>query len=113
MTPEESAKLLQQELARLQAKEEELEKTRKALQQEFSQANDPDEVANVARNAIREIMPDAVMQMKTLVNFAESESVRASLARFIIATGLDKNKFEDGSNSDLKDLLKQLSANDS
>lgn len=112
MTPEESAKILQEEMARLRAKEEELDNTRKALQSEFAAANDPDKVANAARNAIRDIMPDAVIQMKTLVNYAESESVRASLAKFIIATGLDKTKFEDGSSSDLKDLLAQLTAND-
>lgn len=109
MTPEESAKILQEEIARLRAREEETERTRKALLEEFSKANDPDEVANVARNAIRDLMADAVLQMGFLINHAESESVRASLSKFVVATGLDKNKFEDQSSSDLRELLKQLS----
>jgi hypothetical protein len=112
MTPEDSARILQEELARLAKKEDELDKTRKALQSEFAKATNPDDIANVDRNAIRDIMPDAVMQLKTLINYAESESVRASLSKFVIATGLDKSKIEDGSSSDLNELLKQLAAND-
>lgn len=112
MTPEDSARILQEELARLKKKEDDLDNTRQALQQEFAKATNPDDIANVARNAIRDIMPDAVMQLKTLINYAESESVRASLSKFVIATGLDKSKIEDASSSDLNRLLEQLAQND-
>lgn len=112
MAPEDHAKLLQEELARIRAREEELERTRKALAEEFADANDPDAIAKVARNAIKRIMPKAITQMEQLIEYAESESVRASLARFVIAAGLDKTKFEDSSSSELKELLKQLAAND-
>jgi|ERR1043166_4664172 hypothetical protein len=110
MDPRDSAKLLQEELARVNKERDDLEKARKALQEEFAQASDHGDVVKKARNAIRDLMPDAIMQMHTLLKTAESESVRASLARFIVATGLDKQKFEDDSQTELKELIKELSS---
>lgn len=109
MSPEDSANILKQEIERLRTRERELEDSRKALQQEFAKANDPESVVKTAREAIRDIIPDAVIQLKTLINHAESESVRASLSKFVISAGLDKGKFEDDSGSELKDLLAKLS----
>ena len=113
MDTEDYANSLQAEIDRLRRKEEENEKTLKALHEEFANANDPDAIAQVARKAIVDTMPQAIATMRELVEHAESESVRASLARFVVAAGLDKSKFEDSSSSDLKELLKQLAANDS
>jgi len=109
---EEIAKVMQAELERLRKKDEESTKTINALQQEFSQANDPEAITQVARKAIIDIMPVAIVQMKALIECAESESVRASLSRFVIACGLDKTKFEDSNSESLAALVKELAKND-
>jgi hypothetical protein len=111
-SPEEIAQAMQQELKRLQQKDEESTRTINALREEFANANDPEQVSQVARKAIIDIMPLAITQMRTLIEYAESESVRASLSRFVIACGLDKSKFEDSSTESLAALVKELAKND-
>jgi hypothetical protein len=114
-SPEEIGKALQQEIERLRVKEEEQQKTINALKQEFTDANtslDPEAVAKVARKAIIDIMPKAIIQLGQLIEYAESESVRAGLSKFVIACGLDKSKFEDVGTGSLAALVKELAKND-
>lgn len=106
------AKILQDEIERLRQKEAKQAETLKALQEEFADANDPEAIVIKARKAIKDLMPVAITQMGILIEHAESESVRASLSKFVVAAGLDKSKFEDDSSSTLQELLKQLANND-
>jgi len=110
MSPEESGDLLKQEIARLRAKELSQQETIEALKSEFADAVDSEAISRTARKAIRDLMPQAIVQMGMLINNAESESVRASLSRFVIAVGLDKAKIEDSDSQELRTLLKDLAS---
>lgn len=58
---------------------------KKALEQEFENADPNDPVtAEKARKHVISLVPDATTQAKHLLNHAESESIRAGLAKFII-----------------------------
>lgn len=103
---------MQAELERLRRKDEEQTRTIQSLKEEFTDANSPEAISQVARKAIIDIMPKAIIQMGLLIEYAESESVRASLSRFVIACGLDPSKFEDKGSESLAALVKELAKND-
>lgn len=109
MSPEDHGELLKAEIERLKRERDEEAKARRALIQEFSNAADADDIARKARNAIRDLMPDAIIEAQKLIKYAESESVRASLSKFVISVGLDKAKFEDDSAGELKKLFENMS----
>jgi hypothetical protein len=112
LEPEQVAALLQEELNKERNARLELERTRDALVQEFSKANTHDEVLEVAQKGIKDLLPDAILQMGHLLQHAESESVRAGLSKYITDSVLT-HKIEGEGNSEIKNLLKELANNPS
>lgn len=85
------------------------ESDRNALVEEFSTANTVDELKEKSVAAIREMLPDAIMQMHSLLLTADNESTKAGLAKFIVSVSLDRSKTGDiDSNSALAKLVAQL-----
>ena len=103
----ELGKLLEKERNRVT----ELEANNRALVAEFSKADSYEDTLKIAREAIKDILPLAITTVKSLIASADSESVRASLSKYVMDTVLS-NKLDSGSNSDVADLLKNLAKND-
>lgn len=104
MTAEEHVKVLVEEMARREAE-------KIALVAEFSKANDPEAIGNTAREAIKDMLPDAIIQMHDLLVSSGSDGVKAGIAKFVMQTALDKTKLEDETDTSVRKLLEQLGAN--
>lgn len=109
-TPEDSAQLLQQMLEEEQRRVTELENANRALVEEFSNAGTYEEQMEVAKKAIAEALPMAVQTIKQLLASADSDNVRASLAKYVIGTVLD-NKLGSGAQNDVRKLIEKIAAN--
>ena len=110
LDPEQVASLLNEELESERAKSAELERSKQALIEEFNKANTHDEVLEAAQKGIKDLLPKAILQMGHLLQYAESESVRASLSKYITDTVIT-HKIEGEGTSEIKTLLKQLANN--
>ena len=95
--------------------QEELMAYRKSLQEEYGELGelDPDDpaTADKVRGKLLKLVPDAYTTMQQLLNHADSETVRAGLAKFVFTEAIGKAKTQDEEDS-LRDLLKGLKAND-
>lgn len=107
-TQHNAAVSLQQVVDEQQQKLKEKEDYIKALVEEFTQCSDLDEARATFRNKIKEFAPQALVNIINLAMTAESESVRASLNKWVLDwTMSDKI---DSSGSELTTLLNQLKA---
>lgn len=86
------------------------EAERLALVQEFTKTNDPAATAESAKGAIKDMLPEAIIVMKDLMTNSGTDGVKAGLAKFVLATALDKTKLEDETDGAIKRLLEQLGA---
>ena len=94
--------------------QEELVAYRKALDEEYGSLgeldpDDPDTTSKV-RAKVLQLIPDAHSTMKHLLNHADSEQVRAGLAKFVFVEAIGKAKTE-GEEQELRDMLKGLTRN--
>lgn len=95
-------KIVEQERAkRIQAEE-----MSKALVEEFTGCNDFDDVRQKFKEKIKEIAPQALINVVELMNTAESESVRSSLNKWVLEWTM--NDKIDGTKDDIANLLKEL-----
>lgn len=107
-----AVELIQQELARAQAELTRTQNERDALRQEFQSESTFEEVIAVAKREFKDsIAPDAINQIKFLINNAESESVRASLSKWTLDLILS-NKIEGNPDDTFGKLLKGLTKSD-
>lgn len=85
---------------------------RKSLEEEFANAN-PDDPATAekARNKMLELVPAAGETIAHLLNFAQSESVRASLAKYVFDHAIGKDKVVSSEDA-LDKLVRDLTKND-
>jgi len=91
---------------------EKLQEYNKALESEWGQEeSSTDDKIESARTIFRNALPDAAETLVTLSKFADSESVKASCARFIYTSVVGK---PDGSAKDdpVESLIKQLTADE-
>lgn len=77
-----------------------------SLVEEFTSCNDFDEVRNTFRDKIKEIAPMAIVNIVNLMNTADSESVRASLNKWVLEWAMSEKI--DGSDSELRAFMKSL-----
>lgn len=102
--------LLQQALEAERIKSERLEIDKAALVAEFSKAGTYAEQLEIAKEAIKAILPTAIATLEDLISNANSESVRASLSKYVmdavLSGSLDRN-----SDASVADLLLKLSEN--
>lgn len=102
------ASLLQQQIQVEKERADRAEAEKKAIYEEFSKAGDDKEKAiETARTFLASSLPDAILQIRHLMQTSESDSVRASLSKFVVTSVLD-HKLEDRENTELKALLTQL-----
>lgn len=103
--PGESADDYQKRVARELAKVAEY---KKALEEEFATA-DPDdpETARKTREKLVELVPDAGYTIAYLLKHAESETVRASLAKYVFDSAQKIGKEGEGE-SEMDKLIKKL-----
>lgn len=97
---------LQQVLAEEREKRVAAEEYAKALVEEFTACSDFEEVRQKFRDKIKEIAPQALINIVRLANTAESESVQANLNKWILEWAMSDRI--DGTSSDLNNLLKKL-----
>jgi len=93
---------MQQELEKIQA-------YRKALEQEFGGDLDPNDPANIA-NARRQLLvliPEAGETIRRLMVHAQSESVRANLAKYVFDQAM-KDAAAGKADDETQKLLKEL-----
>jgi len=94
------------------------EADRKALQEEFAeQIKEKGELFSDedVKDKVKEVLPDAFAQLKVLINNAESETVRASLIKFVFESALVvlKKEAKDGKVPNTVDgLMAELKKND-
>jgi glucan phosphoethanolaminetransferase (alkaline phosphatase superfamily) len=85
---------LQEEINRLKADNQ-------ALHQEFShEPTSPDKI----KKQLAELVPDALTQLSHLLNHAESESVRASAAKYVIDLARTSSSTDDAISKLINDL---------
>lgn len=101
-----AASLLQQTLDEERAKRVKAENYAQALVEEFTSCSDFDEVRKTFRDKVKEFAPQALINIVTLANGAESESVRANLNKWIIEWAMS-DKIE-GGDGELRQFLKGL-----
>ncbi len=88
------------------AKRVQAENYAKALVAEFASCNDFDEVRQKFRDEIKNIAPQALTNIVNMANYAESESVRASLNKWILEWAMSDKI--DGSDNELKTFLQSI-----
>jgi hypothetical protein len=111
MTPEDYDRIATQQHIEHIARMEDLERSiaeANAVKSEFDAA-DPDavETAEAVRAHVVELVPDAKIVIKELLLHADSEAVRAGLAKFVMAAGM-KALQDKGDRDELGSLLKSL-----
>jgi hypothetical protein len=100
----EYARTLQAEIDRLNAANE-------ALVQEFTKDSTSCTPERV-HEKVTELVPNALTQLEFMLNHAKSESVRASIARYILDIKLDKKGLGDSPDAELGKILAGLKKND-
>lgn len=112
MAPEEKADALKQALEEQRLINERLQKDNKALAEEFANAGgDYEATVEVARKGLAGMLELAVTTAESLLLNAESESVRASMSKFVIDTVIS-GKLDAQPEGEIKNLLKKLADND-
>jgi hypothetical protein len=89
--------------------QEELEiikRMRMAYEEEFSSANS----ASTATDGVRELLPSALSTLAYLLDHAEKESVRATIAKFVVEKNIADSLTKDPGG--VEELIAKLSAND-
>lgn len=80
-----------------------------ALIEEFRSCNDFDDVRTLFKDKVREIAPQALINITMLMNTAESESVKANLNKWVLEWAMSDKI--DGSGSEISKLIDQLKKN--
>jgi hypothetical protein len=111
MAPEEKATELQRIIDEQRVINDQLTKDKNALAEEFAKAGTYDETVDVARKGIAEMLELAVTTAKNLLVNATSESVQASMSKFVIETVIS-GKLDIQPEGEIKNLLKRLADND-
>jgi len=107
-----AAKALQAELLKVQVERDRISKEKAALLEEFVTATDEEAPEKVWKN-IRAEMPDALQILSNLMHNADSESLRASIAKWYVERGLSPMSINmDPESKKLNKLLEQMKAND-
>lgn len=101
-----AANTLQEIVNEERRKRVEAENFAKALQEEFASCNEFDDVRKLFREKIKEFAPQALINIVSMANGAESESVRASLNKWVLEWAMSDKI--DGSNDEISNLLKAL-----
>lgn len=107
MAPEQKAELLQQTISSLQADLQREREAKEALIAEFSKAETYEEQVQVAKDAIAELLPEAVTTMKSLMANSDKDAVRAGLAKYVFETVLS-GKLQESGNKTVDELLRKL-----
>lgn len=102
-----SVHLLQEALRAEQEKNKQLEEQKAALVAEFSNADSFDDQLEIAKNAIKDILPDAVHTLKYLIANSDKDAVRGSLSKWVVESVLN-GKLDRTSDKTTADLLKAL-----
>lgn len=111
MAPEEKATELQRIIDEQRASYEQLVKDKNALAEEFAKAGTYDETVDVARKGIANMLELAVTTAERLLANATSESVQASMSKFVIETVIS-GKLDQQPEGEIKNLIKRLADND-
>lgn len=109
-TTDTSANLLQQALVAEQAKVQQLAQANRALIEEFSKADTYEEQLEIAKKAIKDILPKAIETVNELIISGESESVRASLSKYVLDSVLS-GKLDKSADNEIAGLLRLLADN--
>lgn len=102
-----SASLLQQALEAEQKKNQQLADANTALVQEFSDADSYSEQLDIAKKAIKKILPKAIETVNEILISGESEGVRANLAKYVLDSVLT-GKLDRDADGEVAGLLKKL-----
>lgn len=112
MDPNEIAAQLKIELEKERARIQQLQDDKDTLIAEFTNiTNFDDAKAEVQKRVKDDLLPSALIQLDMLMNNADSESVRASIAKWVaelVITG----KVDTAGNSELGGILRGLQKND-
>lgn len=109
-----NASQLQQIVDQERLRNQELLEANKALVEEFSKADTYEEQTQVAKNAICDILPSAIINMKQILGDNKNENTvgtRASLSKYVLETVLG-GKLDKAGESAVGELLKKLAEND-
>lgn len=102
-----SAELLQQALEAERQKSQSLAKTNAALIQEFGSADTYEEQLKIAKDAIKDILPTAIQTLNELIVSSDKDSVRASLAKYVVDAVLS-GKLDSDADSEVARMLREL-----
>lgn len=105
-----STTLLQQALEAERNKSQQLANDKKALVEEFSKAGSYEEQLELAKKALKDILPKAIETVNELIISGESESVRASLSKYILDSVLS-GKLDKSTDAEVAGLLRALADN--
>lgn len=111
MDPKDVAANLNAALAEQTERANRAEADKQAIISEFAKAGTRDEAIEKARDFIEESLPEAIITLRSLMASSDSDSVRASAAKFVVQTVIDR-KLESGENNEIKDLLTKLAVNE-
>jgi len=111
MTDDPNAALLAKTIAEHENLITSLKADNAALRQEFAKAGTYEETVEVAKNAIADLLELSITTTKQLIASADSESVRASLSKFVIDSVLT-GKLDAKADASIADLIKKLADND-
>ena len=111
MAPEDKAHELQRIIDEQRAINVQLMQDKKALTEEFAKASTYDETVEVARKGIANMLELAVTTAERLLANATSESVQASMSKFVIETVIS-GKLDMQPEGEIKNLIKRLADND-
>jgi len=107
---DQSAELLQQALEAERLKNEQLVEANRALVAEFSNAGSYAEQLEVAKKAIKEILPEAIKTVNEIIVSGESEGVRANLSKWVLDSVLS-GKLDKSADGEVADMLRKLAEN--
>lgn len=105
--------LLQQALEAERLKSQQLDNANRALVQEFSKADTYEEQLEIAKKAIKDILPKAIETVNELIiDDATPAGVRAGLSKYILDSVLS-GKLDRSTDAEVAGLLMALRENDS
>lgn len=105
-----TTQLLQQALEAERVKNEQLAQANAALISEFSTAGTYAEQLEVAKKAIKDILPEAIKTVNEIIVNGESEGVRANLSKWVLDSVLS-GKLDKSTDGEVADMLRKLAEN--
>lgn len=107
MNQDDRAKMLQEQLDVTREELKRSEREKKALVAEFAAADTYEDTLRIAKEAIADMLGLAITTTKQLLANAESESVRASLSKYVMDTVIS-GKLDDATDESLSKILQEL-----